>query len=218
MRFNNSSKLLLICGTALAVGCASANYAFWDKFGYEKRDILVSRVEKARDAQNEAKEEFKTTFQKFKELTNFQGGELENKYNKLSSAYDNCKERADDVKKRIDAVDKVATDMFSEWKTELGKYENQELKRTSEKKLYDTRQRYAQLIEAMRNSESKMAPVLRAFNDQVLFLKHNLNAAAISSLQSTASGIENDVQSLIKDMEASINEANTFINQIKQEK
>lgn len=218
MRLNNSCKLLLICGAVLAVGCASANYAFWDKFGYEKRDILVSRVEKARDAQNDAKEEFKTTFQKFKELTNFQGGELESKYNKLSSAYDDCKDRADNVKKRVAAVDQVANDMFKEWKAELGKYENQELKRASEKKLYETKQRYAPLIEAMRNSESKMEPVLRAFNDQVLFLKHNLNAAAISSLSTTAAGIESDVQNLIKDMEASINEANTFINQIKQEK
>src|SRR4051794_31212218 len=218
MRLNYSSKLLLICGAVLVVGCATTNYAFWQKFGYEKRDILVSRVEKARDAQNDAKEEFKTTFQKFKELTNFQGGELESKYNKLSAAYDDCKERADNVKKRIASVDQVANDMFAEWKTELGKYENQDLKRASEKKLYETKQRYAQLIEAMRNSESKMDPVLRAFQDQVLFLKHNLNAAAISSLQTTASGIESDVQNLIKDMETSINEANTFINQIKQEK
>src|SRR3954469_11767264 len=170
MRLNYSSKLLLLCGAVLVVGCATTNYAFWQKFGYEKRDILVSRVEKARDSQNQAKEEFKTTFQKFKELTNFQGGELENKYNKLSAAYDNCKERADDVKKRVAAVDQVATDMFKEWKAELSKYENQDLKRASEKKLYETKQRYAQLIEAMRNSESKMDPVLRAFNDQVLFL------------------------------------------------
>src|SRR3954464_7280462 len=101
--------LVVLCAVAL-IGCATTNYAFWQKFGYEKRDILVSRVEKARDAQNEAKEEFKTTFQKFKELTNFQGGELEAKYNKLSAAYDDCKARADNVKTRIASVDKVAND------------------------------------------------------------------------------------------------------------
>ena len=86
----------------------------------------------------------------------------------------------------------------------------QDLRRSSEQKLNETKQRYAQLIAAMRNSESKMDPVLRAFNDQVLFLKHNLNAAAVSSLQTTAAGIDQDVQALIKDMEASINEANAF--------
>src|SRR5262245_60608039 len=147
------SSLVLLVAIA---GCSSTNYYFWNKFGYEKRDILVSRVEKARDAQAEAKEEFKTTFQKFQELTNFQGGDLEAKYKKLSSAYDDCKSQADDVKSKVDSVDKVATDMFKEWEQELKKYDNQDLRRQSEQKLRDTKERYKPLIGAMRNSEQKM--------------------------------------------------------------
>ncbi len=209
------SKHLLVFIAVALVGCSNTYYSFWEKFGYEKRDILIDKVEEARDAQNKAKEEFKTTFQKFKELTNFDGGELERRYNKLSSAYDSCKERADKVKSRVAAVDETATDMFREWKQELDKYENQELRRNSERKLSETKSRYGELIAAMRNSESKMDPVLRAFQDQVLFLKHNLNAQAVASLQTTAAGIETDVQALIKEMEASISEANEFIAQMK---
>jgi hypothetical protein len=201
--------------TFAAVGCKSANYAFWNKFGYEKRDILVSRVEKAKDEQEGAKEQFKTTLQRFQELTNFQGGELEAKYKKLSSEYDACADRAKAVSDRIAAVDAVAKDMFKEWKVELSEYQNPDLKRASQQKLDDAQTRYAQLIALMRKSEEKMKPVLSAFHDQVLFLKHNLNAQAVASLQSTAAGIETDVQALIKDMEASINEANAFISQMK---
>jgi hypothetical protein len=58
--------------------------------------------------------------------------------------------------------------------------------------------------------------VLGAFHDQVLFLKHNLNAAAISSLHETAAGIDTDVQQLVSDMEASINESNSFIDNMKK--
>jgi hypothetical protein len=119
------------------------------------------------------------------------------------------------VHKRVAAVDTVATDLFREWQKELDSYENKDLRRQSEQKLRETKDRYAQLIAVMRQSESKMDPVLKAFYDQVLFLKHNLNAQAIASLQTTASGIEADVQQLIKDMEASINEANEFISQMK---
>ena len=205
------------CAIALT-GCSSTYYSFWEKFGYEKRDILIDKVEEARDAQNKAKEEFKTTFQKFKELTNFEGGELEKKYNKLSSAYDSCKERAEKVKSRVAAVDQTANDMFREWNQELDKYQNPELRRSSERQLNQTKSRYAELIAAMRNSESKMDPVLAAFQDQVLSLKHNLNAQAIAALQNTSIEIEQDVQALIREMEASINEANEFISQIKQEK
>ena len=211
------TTLLLACACALSTlaGCKSANYSFWNKLGYEKRDILVSRVENAKESQEKAKEQFKTTMERFQELTNFQGGELEAKYKKLSSEYDSCEKRAEDVSSRIKSVDSVAQDMFKEWKQELGEYQDPKLKAASEQKLNDSEARYGQLIAAMRKSETKMQPVLKAFHDQVLFLKHNLNAQAIASLQSTAAGIDQDVQALIKDMEASINEANSFIAQMK---
>jgi len=35
-------------------------------------------------------------------------------------------------------------------------------------------------------AEDQIAPVLKAFHDQVLFLKHNLNSRAIGSLKGTS--------------------------------
>src|SRR5256714_8987635 len=137
---------LLMCVLITAAGCKSANYAFWNKLGYEKRDILVSRVEDAKNDQEKAKEQFKTTLQRFQELTNFQGGDLEAKYKKLDSEYQRCSERASSVTTRINAVDKVAQDMFSEWKSELAEYQNPDLRRSSEQKLSDSRARYSQLL------------------------------------------------------------------------
>jgi hypothetical protein len=200
-----------LCG-----GCSSTYYSIWQKLGWEKRDILVDRVKDARDDQTKAKEQFKTTLEQFQALTNFKGGDLEAKYNKLNSAYEDCKSRAESVSSRVASIDKVAQDLFKEWKNELGEYENADLRRRSEKELHDTQARYDQLIAVMRKSEASMQPVLSAFHDQVLFLKHNLNAAAISSLQTTAAGIDADVKQLIKDMEASINEANDFIGKMKE--
>ena len=207
--------LIAVLVFVAGVGCKSTYYGFWDKMGWAKRDILVDRVKEARDEQEKAKEEFKTTLQKFQELTGFQGGELEAKYRKLDSAYTDCKGRADAVREKISSVDSVANDMFKEWQQELNTYDNADLRRQSEQQLRETKERYGQLIAVMRTSEQKMDPVLKAFHDQVLFLKHNLNAQAIASLQSTAAGIEADVQRLIQDMERSINEANAFISQMK---
>ena len=50
--------------------------------------------------------------------------------------------------------------------------------------LNDTRKRYKQLMSSMRRAENSMEPVLVAFQDQVLVLKHNLNARAIGALAS----------------------------------
>jgi hypothetical protein len=199
----------------LLSGCSTTYYSVWQKLGYEKRDILVSRVETGKEDQRAAEGQFKTTLQKFQELTHFNGGDLEVEYNKLNSAYESCVSRADVVTKNIASIDKVAQDMFTEWNSELSQYDNQDLRAKSQQELDQTRARYAQFIALMRKSESSMQPVLRAFHDQVLFMKHNLNAAAINSLQGTAAGIDTDVQKLIADMEASINEADAFLAKVK---
>ena len=217
MNLPRSVRLVALCVLLLAVtGCKSAYYNTWEKLGWAKRDILVDRVEDARDDQEAAKKQFKTTLERFQEVANFQGGDLEAKYKKLNGEYEDSVGAAEDVSKRIKAVETVAGDMFKEWQEEIKQYTNAELRRSSEEKLRDTRQRYNQLIGVMKQAEGKMQPVLAAFKDQVLYLKHNLNAQAVSSLQATAAGIESDVATLIADMERSIAEANTFINQMNK--
>jgi hypothetical protein len=206
--------LTFIAVLAIA-GCQSAYYGMWEKMGWAKRDILVDRVKDAKEDQEAAKKQFQSALEQFKAVTSFQGGDLEAKYKKLNKEYEACESRADDVRKRIASVDSVAQDLFKEWQKELAEYDNAELKRSSEEKLRDTRAKYDQMYQAMKNAEGKMEPVLKTFKTQVLYLKHNLNAAAISSLQTQVVGIQGDVDKLIKDMETSINEANSFISQMK---
>jgi Skp family chaperone for outer membrane proteins len=203
--------IVLVTLLVLFTGCQKTYYKAWEKLGYEKRDILVSRVEKARDDQTAAKDQIKTTLQQFQEVTGFQGGNLEAKYKKLDSSYQKAESRAAEVRDRISAVESTANAMFSEWKDELKEYKNEQLRASSQQQLDQTKAHYNELIGVMKQAASKMDPVLAAFKDQVLFLKHNLNAQAIASLQGTASQIQTDVAALIKDMEASIAEANEFI-------
>jgi chromosome segregation ATPase len=214
-RMPASAVLIGVLLLPLLGGCRSAYYATWEKLGWAKRDILVDRVKDAKEEQEGAKKQFQSALEQFQALTGFQGGELEAKYKKLNKEYEACESRAADVRKRIASVDTVAQDLFAEWNKELAEYDNAELKRSSEQKLRDTKDRYNQMYAAMKNAESKMDPVLRTFKTQVLFLKHNLNAQAIASLQTQVTGISGDVDRLIKDMDAAIKEANAFIGQMK---
>lgn len=67
----------------------------------------------------------------------------------------------------------------------------------------------------MRRAAVRMDPVLATFRDQVLFLKHNLNARALASLDATQRTLEADISRLIADMEASIRESETFIKSLQ---
>jgi Skp family chaperone for outer membrane proteins len=199
------------------LGCETTYYKTMEKFGYHKRDLMVERVEEARDAQKEAKEQFESALEKFSSVLKFEGGELEEKYKTLKAEYEKSESRAKVVGDRIEAVEDVAEDLFEEWQDELSQYTNQSLRQSSERKLKLTRQQYSQLIRAMKRVEKKIDPVLSAFRDQVLYLKHNLNARAIASLRTELVSVEADVASLIREMEASIAEANTFIKAIEKE-
>jgi hypothetical protein len=211
-------RLILIFSLVLFMsGCETAYYGTMEKLGYHKRDLMVNRVESARDAQEDAKEQFESALEKFSSVLQFDGGDLEDKYDQLKAAYDRSSARAQTVRDRIDSVEDVASDLFDEWETELSEYSSDSLRRSSTRKLKQTRRQYTQLIGAMKRAESKMDPVLTAFHDQVLFLKHNLNARAIDSLQTELISVESEVNSLIKDMNASIKEADAFISTMTNE-
>ncbi len=204
----------LLIAALFSTGCQSIYYNTMEKFGYQKHEILVDRVVDARDEQQETKEQFKTTLERFNEVVNFDGGELEDKYEILNAEFNRCEAKADDVKDRIAAVEDVGEALFKEWTEELDQYTNAKLRRSSQQKLIETRREYDQLIRSMHRAEDRIDPVLAAFRDQVLFLKHNLNASAIASLKNELAVVEIDVDSLIREMETAIAEADGFIKTI----
>jgi len=194
---------------------ASIGIPSYDTFYKEPRDILVTRVENASEAQKDAAEEFKTALEEFKSVTGFKGGDLEQKFNKLNSAFEESEAVASDVSQRVDAVVKATNRLLDEWREELGDYHDPAIKRKAEKQFDETRSQAEQLIATMRKAEAKIDPVLGAFRDQVLFIKHNLNMQAISSLQQETSIVEGEVAELIRQMEVSINEAEQFIKTLE---
>lgn len=210
--------LIVVLGAMwLLGGCQSAYYQTMEKFGVHKRDLLVERVEKARDAQEQAKDQFKSALERFSAVVNFEGGALKDKYEQLNRELEKSESKAEAVHDRIGSVEEVAEALFSEWGNELEQYSNPDMRRTSERKLKETQRQYTRLINVMKRAEKKIEPVLAALRDQVLFLKHNLNAQAVASLQNELVSVESNVASLIKEMEASIREADTFIRSMSRE-
>lgn len=196
--------------------CSSAYYNTMETFGIHKRDIMIDRVEDARDAQQEGQEQFESALAQFQSVVTVEGGELEKTYNKLNSEYEDSVASAEKIRERINKVEDVADALFDEWEDELDRYTSDALRRDSERKLKTTRQKYSQLIGLMRQSEERLDPVLQAMEDQVLFLKHNLNTRAIDSLRQEVLRIDSDVEQLIAALKQSIAEANSFIQTMRE--
>lgn len=211
--------ILILCACAGLLGLSgcqtSAYYSVMEKMGTPKREILATRVEDARESQQEAKTQFSSALEQFLAVTKVDAGDLAPAYESLSRELKLSEERAKTVRERIKSVDSVAGALFAEWETELAQYSSDSLRQQSADQLRATRTRYESLAKAMQNAANRMDPVLTLLRDQVLFLKHNLNARAIAGLSGTSQELQRDVSRLIADMERSIKEADAFIRAIQ---
>lgn len=206
----------IVFAVVVLAGCQSAYYGAMEKVGIHKRDILVDRVDDARDAQSDAQEEFKSALQRLDELLQFDGGELEARYNALNDDYESSKAAAERVYDRIEAIDDVAQALFDEWQEELGMYSNDSMRRESERSLRETERRYTSLLQSMERAADTMEPVLEKLQDNVLYLKHNLNAKAVDAIRGEYRSLRTDVDVLIREMETAIQESNAFIEAMQE--
>ncbi|HBG18322.1 MAG TPA: DUF2959 domain-containing protein [Desulfobulbaceae bacterium] len=198
-------------------GCSTMYYETMEKVGVHKRDIMIDRVKEARDTQDDAKKQFLTAMEQFKSVVNFKGGNLEKEYNKLNDTLQDSESKASAVRNRISAVEDVSDALFREWRSEIKQYSSDTLRKSSQRKYDITQQKYKQLIGSMKKAEARLEPVLVPLRDQVLFLKHNLNAQAIGGLQDELGSVQTNVDSLVRDMNRAIAEADEFIAALQVE-
>ncbi|MCW8884325.1 MAG: DUF2959 domain-containing protein [Motiliproteus sp.] len=207
-----SYRTFLALVTALMLaGCQSAYYNTMEKMGYAKRDILVDRVEEATETQQEVKEEFQSAYQAFNALLKLESTPLEERYETLNDAYEDSLDKAEELSDRVDAIESVADALFKEWKQELSEYSSASLRASSSQKLQATKSRYNTYLKSLKRSEAKVKPVLAVFKDQVLYLKHNLNAEKVSALKGEVRRLDSNVKGLVQEMDRSIQDAQKFI-------
>jgi chromosome segregation ATPase len=204
---------LSLLGAPLA--CQKTYYNVLESVGIEKRELLAKRVENARDSQEEAQEKFRDALERFQAVTGHDGGELEDEYEKLREAYESARDQTADVKQRIAGIESVADALFEEWQAELSQYSDASLRQSSAERLTRTRAQVRALLRVMRKAEQSLDPVLHKLNDRVLYLKHNLNASALSGLRAKLPELESDVARLVREMQASIAEADAFIDSLE---
>ena len=216
---NRKTGVLRVAAVAavmlLATGCASVQYSALEKVGIHKRDILVDRVEDARDSQNDTRENVVSAYEELTALIGHDGGELEDKYERLSKQVERSRDSTDELDERLEAIDRVSEDLFEEWESELDLYSSQALKADQTRKLAQARSQFATLRRRMQTARDRVDPVMAVLEDNVLFLKHSLNAKALDALRGQAATLEGEVESLIRDMQAAIDEADAYIARMR---
>jgi hypothetical protein len=195
--------------------CSSVQYAALEKVGIHKRDILVDGVEDARDAQSETREQLITAYEELSALIGHDGGELEEKYERLRKEVERSQDLTDELDEHLSDIDRVSEDLFDEWESELDLYNSATLRAEQAKKLALSRQQFSTMRDRMQTARDRVDPVMAVLSDNVLFLKHSLNAQALDALRGQATLLEGQVDALIRDMQLAIEEADAFIARMR---
>lgn len=187
-------------------------------FGYHKRDLVIAEVGHACTGLVNTRDQFQNALREFKMVIICDNSNLENRYQLLQRQYAFCQQKSALVASRITAIEEVSADLFVEWEQELKLYSNAMLRSKSRQQLKAAKRQYKHLIKTMHRAQSHILPVQNAFKDQVLFLKHNLNANAIATLQNEFVEIGIDIHQLIEVMEATIDQASNFVAALTEQK
>lgn len=204
-------KSFAIASLWFLTSCTTVYYDVWESFGVEKRDLLKTNVENARDTQKETQKQLMSALQRIKDAYGMPPSKLETTYKRMNNDYQDSEDKAAELKKRIASVEDIGGDMFEEWRKEAKTIDNQKFREDSFAKLDDTKGKFQKMVTSMRTVEKKLPPLLKQLHDQVLYVKHNLNAQALGSLKNESSSVESDIGNLISELNNSIAESDRFI-------
>ncbi len=220
-------KSVLILGLSVGcfyfTGCQSTidnaknkmKYSAYEMVGIEKRDLFKKDVKKVQSSQEDAGKAFEDALERLQKIYAVDGGKLEGSYRSLQSSYEDAQEEVQAVHERVKTLETTAEDLFKEWKAEIAEISSTDLKNKSNATLRQTQQRYGEFHASLKKSQARMDPVLGKLKDHVLYLKHNLNAKAITGLKIESGKIQNDIESLVKEMNKSISQAEDFAKTIE---
>lgn len=205
---------LFSCISSIKDAVKETKYSAYELIGMEKRDLFKRQVKEANSDQKETSESFANALEKLKSIYGFDGGELERKYHSLENSYQSAERKTGEVHRSIAQVETVAKDLFTEWAAEIKQMQSENLKASSRARLSETQKKYNNFYTNLKSSEKKIDPVLAKLKDQVIYLKHNLNAQAITGLKKESVKIQSDIESLMTEMNNSMKSADEFIKTI----
>jgi DNA repair exonuclease SbcCD ATPase subunit len=136
-------------------------------------------------------------------------------YKKLQSEMDNTDKRRAEIRVRADEMRAEADTLFKSWADSAAAITNAELRKKSEDRLAQTKASYAEIGTVGQRAIDLYGPVMKALQDQVTYLGHDLNPSAVASLKPEAAKVNDQANELVKRIDDTISTTNTAISALR---
>lgn len=136
--------------------------------------------------------------------------------------YKNLQKEMSNTEKRRAKIDEEAAKMkteadtlFTQWAESAAAIENPDLRKRSEERLEATKASYAEIRVVGQKAADLYPPFMKALQDQITYLGHDLNAEAVASLAPEAAKLNEKAQALTRSLDDTISTANQRIGALR---
>jgi HD superfamily phosphohydrolase len=202
--------LILIAGLALCVaGSASAQ-----RTGHQQIDRLISRAESTVSQISLTRLQAQDTVDAYKALISGEG-DSRRAFRDLNRELDRLDSQRERTRSRARRMESSAKELFAEWANSITKISSEELGATARTRLDDTRQRYDELIALGGEAGDAFDAFAASLRDQVVFVEHDLNEAALDSLREYSPTFDEKSQTLFRKINSVVGTASRLIESMR---
>jgi Protein of unknown function (DUF2959) len=208
MRPAEAFRPAMILGLLLAWPAASARA---QDEGVKQIEDLVKAAGGTSQAIAEARLQLTKTIDAYNALLSEDVKDRKGAYKKLQQEMGNTEKRRADIRQRASAMNLEAEILFKKWDAAAAAIESPDLRKRSEDRLAGTKASYSEIGAAAQKAAEVYQPLMKALQDQVTYLSHDLNADSVASLKPDAAKLNAKAQELIKQIDETIAATNNRI-------
>jgi hypothetical protein len=136
-------------------------------------------------------------------------------YKKLQSEMAATEKRRSEITLRADEMKAEADTLFKSWADSATGISDPDLRKRSDERLAKTKASFAEIGTVGDKAKELYGPVMKALQDQVTYLGHDLNPSAVESLKPNAAKLNDHAKELVKRIDDTITTANTAIGGLR---
>jgi hypothetical protein len=179
--------------------------------GVKQVERLVKAAGNTVKAIGDTKVQLMKTMEVYNALMADDAADRKKLYKSLQKEMGNTETRRAKIDEESATMSAEADTLFKQWTDSAAAIENPDLRKKSDDRLAATKASYAEIGTVGRKAGDLYGPFMKALQDQVTFLGHDLNPSAVADLKPEAAKINEAADKLIQGIDDTISTANKNI-------
>ena len=181
----------------------------------KQTEKLAKRAQDTVKAVEETRQQIEKTLGLYNSIVQNQAEDTKKAYSDLGKWVEDCEKRRANASRKVDDMEKEAHTFFAEWTQSLDGITNPDLRKRSQDRMNDTRLRYNDILKVGRQAGGEFDVFVGSLQDQYVYLRYDLNPAALASLSGDAKQVNSQAATLFAKIDETVKMAQEYITSLQ---